>query len=567
MTVRSTFALLLTMFIVVSGIPWTSAAQDVPDVLHYDGRLAVDGLPAEGTYEITFSLFSDAQGGQPIWSETHEINVEAGLFSALLGSVNPLLPAVSGEHESLYLAMQIGDDEAMAPRLRLASAAFALRSGVADSARDESIDTNALANAAVTTIKLAEGGVTTSKLADAAVTEGKLADGAVSRDKLAASAAVTSLNGRSGTVTIEAGSNVTVSEDDGEITISAADGGGGDITSVGAGEGLAGGGDRGDVTLRLQDGAVTESKLAEAAVTASKLANISVTNTKLANQAVTSSKLSDGAVTFSKLASGAAVTSLNNRSGPITLSAGDNIEISEEGSSIVISASGKIGQGGGDDNDDDITTGDGFATTAQGGSRPLALADLGVTTTKLADGAVTASKLADHSVTSAKLQPDVAVTSLNGLRNGVTLEGSSDIRVSSDGDTIEIDYVGPTIQSPSSRRWKSNIRPLQNATEHLMRLRGVSFEWTEDGRADIGVIAEEVGVVFPEVVTFEENGRDAVSVDYGKLVSVLIEAVKAQQEELNNRQAEIRSLTDRVERLERLVEQASAAGDLIPLSH
>ena len=51
-------------------------------------------------------------------------------------------------------------------------------------------------------------------------------------------------------------------------------------------------------------------------------------------------------------------------------------------------------------------------------------------------------------------------------------------------------------------------------------------------RIDIGMIAEDVGKVIPEVVVYEENGIDAQSVDYARLTVVLVEAVKIQQEQI-----------------------------------
>jgi len=57
-------------------------------------------------------------------------------------------------------------------------------------------------------------------------------------------------------------------------------------------------------------------------------------------------------------------------------------------------------------------------------------------------------------------------------------------------------------------------------------LRGVTYDWKESGKHDIGLIAEEVGEVIPEIVAYEKNGVDAKSVDYSRLVAVLIEAVK-----------------------------------------
>lgn len=90
----------------------------------------------------------------------------------------------------------------------------------------------------------------------------------------------------------------------------------------------------------------------------------------------------------------------------------------------------------------------------------------------------------------------------------------------------------------SSRRWKRNIHPIDHALEKVKMLRGRYFEWKQGAKKDIGLIAEEVAEVLPEIVTFEENGVDARSVDYSRIVAVLIEAIKEQQimiESLNTR--------------------------------
>lgn len=99
----------------------------------------------------------------------------------------------------------------------------------------------------------------------------------------------------------------------------------------------------------------------------------------------------------------------------------------------------------------------------------------------------------------------------------------------------------------SSRRWKKNIRTIDNALGKIERLRGVTFDWKADGKRDIGLIAEEVGEVIPEVVAYEENGVDAKSVDYARLVSVLIEAVKEQQAEINDLRDKLQQVSSRVE--------------------
>ena len=96
----------------------------------------------------------------------------------------------------------------------------------------------------------------------------------------------------------------------------------------------------------------------------------------------------------------------------------------------------------------------------------------------------------------------------------------------------------------SSRRWKTNIQTIEGALDIVKQLRGVSFNWKANGQHDIGLVAEEVGQVVPEVVAYEENGIDAKSVDYNRLVAILIQAVKEQQAQIDKQQAMINALTN-----------------------
>ncbi len=108
--------------------------------------------------------------------------------------------------------------------------------------------------------------------------------------------------------------------------------------------------------------------------------------------------------------------------------------------------------------------------------------------------------------------------------------------------------LGPAIadgwQQYSSRRWKTNIHPLQGALSKVEELRGVSYDLKQSGKHEIGVIAEEVGKVVPEVVSYEQNGKDAQGVDYSRLTALLIEAVKEQQREISSQRAQISRLRD-----------------------
>ncbi len=101
----------------------------------------------------------------------------------------------------------------------------------------------------------------------------------------------------------------------------------------------------------------------------------------------------------------------------------------------------------------------------------------------------------------------------------------------------------------SSRRWKTNIQTLPDALAKVEQLRGVSYDLKDNGKHEIGVIAEEVGAVVPEVVTFEADGKDARGVDYSRLTAVLIEAVKEQQREIQDQLGQIRKQQRQIARL------------------
>jgi hypothetical protein len=79
--------------------------------------------------------------------------------------------------------------------------------------------------------------------------------------------------------------------------------------------------------------------------------------------------------------------------------------------------------------------------------------------------------------------------------------------------------------SLSDETQKENIRPIENALEMVRQMNGVYYDW-KDGhnKGSVGVIAQEMEKILPEVVTTNDNGLKTVS--YGNLVGVLIEAIK-----------------------------------------
>ncbi|TWC06661.1 MULTISPECIES: tail fiber domain-containing protein [unclassified Pseudomonas] len=88
----------------------------------------------------------------------------------------------------------------------------------------------------------------------------------------------------------------------------------------------------------------------------------------------------------------------------------------------------------------------------------------------------------------------------------------------------------------SDERLKQNIQPLQGATEKLLELHGVSYEFKRDGKKDVGLLAQDVEKVYPELVVEKEGYKQ---LDYEKLTAPLIEAVR----ELNGRIANLEAKT------------------------
>jgi hypothetical protein len=98
----------------------------------------------------------------------------------------------------------------------------------------------------------------------------------------------------------------------------------------------------------------------------------------------------------------------------------------------------------------------------------------------------------------------------------------------------------------SDKRLKENITTIDNALDKVMALRGVEYDWTATSRKgthDIGLVAQEVEEVIPELVTEHElctgdfggegNEKTFKTVNYDKMVGVLIEAIKEQQQQIN----------------------------------
>ena len=102
----------------------------VPRVINYQGKFTdKDDNPLSGNYIVTFRLYEAVSGGEPIWEEGHILTVENGIFNALLGSIKPL---EIDFNKDLWLGIEVVNDGEMAPRIKLASSAYAMNAQAID---------------------------------------------------------------------------------------------------------------------------------------------------------------------------------------------------------------------------------------------------------------------------------------------------------------------------------------------------------------------------------------------------------------------------------------------------
>ena len=169
---------------------------------------------------------------------------------------------------------------------------------------------------------------------------------------------------------------------------------------------------------------------------------------------------------------------------------------------------------------------------------------------------------------------DVSATGGIGVRGaslassggGIGVRGSSN---STAGFDFYADGAGTDYGAASSRRWKNDIVEIDNPIEKLSKVRGVYYTWDEahGGSRDVGMIAEEVGVILPEIVKYEPNGVDAIGMDYGKMTPLLVQVAKEQQKIIDQERAKVvqlenqlQSLTQRFALLEAAIENNNSNG-------
>ena len=132
-----------------------------------------------------------------------------------------------------------------------------------------------------------------------------------------------------------------------------------------------------------------------------------------------------------------------------------------------------------------------------------------------------------------KLEFDVSELFVTNNQTEYLRLNSTGLGIGTNNPTEKLDVIGTVkatdFNTTSDQNLKTNIQTIENPLDKIVQIRGVNFEWKENNKPSAGVIAQEVEKVLPQLV----NGEGTKTVNYNGLIGLLIEAVKAQQEEIN----------------------------------
>ncbi len=123
--------------------------------------------------------------------------------------------------------------------------------------------------------------------------------------------------------------------------------------------------------------------------------------------------------------------------------------------------------------------------------------------------------------------------------------GALNMQLEDDGDLlVRQDVVAFSTVVASDKSLKDNIKTIHKGLDTVNKLRGVEFDWNygkKEGQHDIGVVAQEVEKVIPEIVYSKKllDKKEIKTVDYEKLTAVLIEAVKELSQEVTELKKQI----------------------------
>ena len=190
-----------------------------------------------------------------------------------------------------------------------------------------------------------------------------------------------------------------------------------------------------------------------------------------------------------------------------------------------------------------LTIGTGLSGTSYNGSTGVTIANTGVTSNVSGTGVTVSGATGAVTISIGQAVGTGSDVQFNSLGVGKAASATPG-RIEATQDIVAY--------SSSDRRFKENITPIENAIDKIVKISGNTYDWKEENKSehgyegnDVGVIAQEIEGVLPQLVQTRENGYKAVK--YEKLVALLIEGIKEQQKQIH-------SLTIEIEKLKELIE-------------
>ena len=101
--------------------------------------------------------------------------------------------------------------------------------------------------------------------------------------------------------------------------------------------------------------------------------------------------------------------------------------------------------------------------------------------------------------------------------------------------------IAGSIVETSALRYKENVQSLEDSSK-VMQLRPVTFDWKKDQNHDIGLIAEEVAELYPELV--ESKDGEVTGIKYSKLTAILIKTVQNLNTRIEGLETQLSNLKD-----------------------
>ncbi|MEN0003506.1 MAG: tail fiber domain-containing protein [Bacteroidota bacterium] len=149
------------------------------------------------------------------------------------------------------------------------------------------------------------------------------------------------------------------------------------------------------------------------------------------------------------------------------------------------------------------------------------------------------------------------VFTLNGTQTSMIINRQGRVGIGTISPSAELDVNGTVrateVDEGSDARYKTNVAPIEDSLSKILTLNGVKYQKSEllqhpekeqDEREYIGLIAQEVEAVLPEVVSSNEEGFKSMS--YTRLVPVLIEAIKEMHQETSALKAQLEALQEKI---------------------